>query len=199
MTLDIKDIIEQSRDIYAKGAVDYNRYVKEASRTERDISILKTDYDYLQLALQNFIKSAKELDMVKKNAFYGKQFDNELFHPVDEIQNIISPRLFHSLIGILTEAGEIGEILETILFNNTNVITNEKIADELGDLNWYEAIGIDELKLDFSDILHANIAKLKARYPDKFSEENAIKRNIEDETKALNNSLNKNTQGDDGC
>jgi hypothetical protein len=46
---------------------------------------------------------------------------------------------------------------------------------------WYMAILLRELDLDFYQILDDNIAKLKKRYGEKFDEEKAANRDIDNE------------------
>lgn len=47
----------------------------------------------------------------------------------------------------------------------------------------------DEYGIDLETILENNIAKLKIRFPDKFTEENAINRNLEQERKQLEKNI----------
>ena len=50
---------------------------------------------------------------------------------------------------------------------------------------WYCAIALDELDGDFDEVMKTNIAKLSARYPDKFTEHNAEVRDLDKERKIL--------------
>lgn len=59
------------------------------------------------------------------------------------------------------------------------------IQEELGDLCWYLANFCRINNFDLEKILDNNIAKLRARYPEKFTQENAINRNLENERKVL--------------
>jgi hypothetical protein len=52
-------------------------------------------------------------------------------------------------------------------------------------LLWYLAVTCDALGLDVAEIQTANLAKLKARYPGKFTEQNAQERDLEKELIAL--------------
>jgi hypothetical protein len=64
-------------------------------------------------------------------------------------------------------------------------LDNVNLQEEIGDLNWYEAILIDALGADWDDIREKNIAKLKARYPNKFDREDAVNRNLKKEREIL--------------
>ena len=50
---------------------------------------------------------------------------------------------------------------------------------------WYQAIACDVLGTTFEIEQERNIAKLSARYPDKFTEDKAINRDLETERKVL--------------
>lgn len=94
-------------------------------------------------------------------------------------------RILHAILGISTEAGELEDQLKKHLYYGKDLdVIN--IEEEIGDLNWYMAILIDALGLNFEKILIKNIEKLKKRYGEKFSQEKAINRNLEDERKVLN-------------
>ena len=55
----------------------------------------------------------------------------------------------------------------------------------MGDLFWYCAIISDELGVHFDDIMDRNIAKLKARYGEKFTETAAKHRDLKTERDIL--------------
>ena len=59
------------------------------------------------------------------------------------------------------------------------------LLEEFFDLDWYKFIGIDELGANQIEIWEAGFEKLRRRYPDKFSSENAINRDIESEQKVF--------------
>jgi NTP pyrophosphatase (non-canonical NTP hydrolase) len=92
--------------------------------------------------------------------------------------------LLHGAIGISTEAGEILDAFKRHIYYGKELdVVN--IKEEIGDIMWYVAILCRELNLNIEDILQTNIDKLKARYPDKFSETHALNRNLENERKIL--------------
>lgn len=93
-------------------------------------------------------------------------------------------RLLHAGIGLSTEAGEFLDALKKHIFYGKE-LDRVNLAEELGDLFWYMAIVGDELGIKFEDVMERNITKLKARYGEKFSEEKADKRDLENERKIL--------------
>ena len=103
-------------------------------------------------------------------------------HLADELsdRNI---RLIHGILGIITESGELGEILIKHIDDGKVDVTN--LQEELNDHDWYSAILHDEFKLDFYQGLTNNINKLTIRYPEKFDAELAANRNLDAEREAL--------------
>jgi len=94
-------------------------------------------------------------------------------------------RLEHALMGIVTEAGELMDQLKKhIVYGKELDLVN--LAEECGDVFWYlalcvstlaELMGRDPVELE-SSIKKTNIAKLKARYPEKFTETDAVVRDL---------------------
>lgn len=98
-------------------------------------------------------------------------------------------RGLHSAAGLVTEAGELMDAFKKHIFYGKPLdFTNVK--EELGDLCWYISLMIDVLRKEgvdtsWEDIMERNIAKLRARYGEKFSSERAINRDLETERKIL--------------
>lgn len=185
--------------------MDLGKYVKDAIRTESKIESVNLNlYDFDQLVLM-FVSVSELLDQIKKNVFYDRPInerkwddciktidiclqilkqinhDPSSYGDTRDLKTKFNPRVFHGIVGIATEAGELVEALNA----SQNTIDTTNVLEEIGDLNWYSAILIDELKGDFEKVLTANIEKLKARFPEKFSNEHAINRNVEIERKVL--------------
>lgn len=93
-------------------------------------------------------------------------------------------RLLHAGIGLSTEAGEFLDALKKHIFYGKE-LDRINLAEEMGDLFWYCALIADELDVEFESIMATNIAKLKARYGDKFTEEKAEQRNLDTERDIL--------------
>lgn len=80
-----------------------------------------------------------------------------------------------SLIGIAGELGEIAEPLKKYLYHGHEL--DLSIMDkEIGDIIWYITNLTNSLGLSLEAIMQNNIAKLRARYPDGFSNERSINR-----------------------
>jgi len=93
-------------------------------------------------------------------------------------------RLLHAGIGLATEAAEFLDALKKHIFYGKE-LDRVNLKEEIGDLQWYCAIALDELDSTFEEVQDTNIAKLKARYPDKFTEERAEVRDLPAERKIL--------------
>ena len=103
---------------------------------------------------------------------------------VERIQQVSTLRLLHAMMGIQTESGEFTDALKRFIFYGEPV-DKVNLGEELGDLFWYIAIACDELGISFEQVWEKNIAKLKARYGEKFSEAAALERNLPVERKTL--------------
>jgi len=87
-------------------------------------------------------------------------------------------RLLHGAMGLCTESAEFLDAMKKYLFYNKQ-LDAVNLREECGDLFWYLAILADELgEANFTNMLQTNIAKLRARYPEKFTEEKAQNRDL---------------------
>jgi NTP pyrophosphatase (non-canonical NTP hydrolase) len=95
-------------------------------------------------------------------------------------------------LGLVTEAGELTDVLKKYLIYG-KPIDWTNVSEELGDSQWYTALAIDVTGevvqgVTWEGIFDQNIAKLKARYPEKFTEQAALNRNLESERRILEGS-----------
>ena len=99
-------------------------------------------------------------------------------------------RLLHGAMGLVTESAEFLDGLKKYLFYG-KPIDKVNLKEECGDLFWYLAILADEMgEANFTNMLQQNIAKLRVRYPEKFSETAAQVRNLDAERKVLESDAN---------
>lgn len=103
----------------------------------------------------------------------------------ERLQDQTTIRILHAAMGVSTESNELLDTLKKHIFYGKPLdIVN--LGEEAGDLFWYLAILADAIGQDsFNRIMETNIAKLKARYGAKFSEDAAINRNLDAELKIL--------------
>ena len=83
--------------------------------------------------------------------------------------------LNHAVIGIHTEGGEVATEVKRALVYDAPITEDmvKHIVEELGDLLWYVALASTCLNISLSDIAERNVAKLKKRFPEKYSNEAA--------------------------
>ena len=91
-------------------------------------------------------------------------------------------KLINFVFGLAGESEETIDLLKKIIFHGHDLETNrDKLALELGDCLWYITGIATAAGINLDDIAKRNIEKLKARYPDGFSEERSIKRAVDTE------------------
>ena len=92
--------------------------------------------------------------------------------------------ILHGTLGIVTEAGEIADVLKKHLIYG-KPLDKVNLKEELGDAAWYIALMIRRLQTSFEQVFDVNIEKLYVRYPEKFTEEAALNRDVIKERKLL--------------
>lgn len=88
----------------------------------------------------------------------------------------MSAPLLHAVIGIQGEAGELAAAAEKWLWYG-QALDRVNVKEETGDLLWYIALLCNTLDLDLEDVMEANIAKLRKRFPEKYTDEKAREEN----------------------
>jgi NTP pyrophosphatase (non-canonical NTP hydrolase) len=92
----------------------------------------------------------------------------------------------HMVLGLMTEAGEIADVYKkNLAYGKSLDLIN--IKEEIGDLMWYISELCNYHGWDLENILETNIEKLKARFPEKFSAQHAIERDLVTERIILEN------------
>lgn len=92
--------------------------------------------------------------------------------------------LLHASMGLVTEAGEFQDMLKKHFFYG-KPLDEVNLKEEIGDLLWYCAIALEALGTDFESVMQTNIDKLRARYPQEFTEELAENRDLAKERDIL--------------
>lgn len=115
----------------------------------------------------------------------AKRTEPDYTNTIGRVVNPKTLRLLHGAMGLVTESAEFLDVMKKYLFYGKPMdMVNMK--EECGDLFWYLAILADEMgEANFTNMLQTNIAKLRARYPEKFTEEAAQVRNLETERNLL--------------
>lgn len=122
--------------------------------------------------MKDYIKQAKTTESLNFDKIY------------ERVELVNTLRLLHAGMGLATEAGEFVDMLKKHIFYGKPLdVLN--LVEELGDSCWYIAIACDALQVSFEDVMKKNISKLKARYPNKFTQEDALNRDLKRERETL--------------
>ncbi len=107
------------------------------------------------------------------------------FHAGESVNPDLTPvRVNHACIGITKEGGELLSLIEKWLYYGQE-FNKQKFVDELGDVFWYAALLCNALQIQMGDVMAANIAKLRARFPDKYQDSLAANRDYAAEAAAM--------------
>lgn len=134
--------------------------------------------------LPDFTLLASKVDLIKRTLFYGDKFRLALSAQdrmnglpiVNTSKSRQHGDLVHGIIGVITETGELAEVLEHFLHSNAELQSFEDMLDginlkeEVGDVMWYLAVICKAGGFTLEEAAEANIRKLRAAYPDKFTE-----------------------------
>lgn len=143
--------------------------------------------------VDDLLKDSSRLDMLKKVIFYNK--DVELDNKIDPFNTFdctdkSKQKVLHGAIGMVTEAVELLESVVNSIKKGEDFDVPH-VREEMFDSMWYFALLLRELNISFESGLDNNIAKLKARFGDKFTEEGAENRDLDAERKILEKGLEK--------
>lgn len=117
-------------------------------------------------------------DALRTEADYGPVMGRIVLNP-----NLL--RLLHAAIGLSTEVGEFADTIKKAVFYGAP-LDKVNIQEESGDIHWYLALIEAYLgNNDFSRTLDINIKKLRARFPNKFEEIDALERDLAAERQVL--------------
>lgn len=90
----------------------------------------------------------------------------------------------HMVIGASTEAGELLDAYKK-WFAYGKQLDKINVAEEMGDICWYVINLCKMLDINPEEMFDINIKKLKTRFPDKFTQEKAVNRDLDKERKIL--------------
>lgn len=90
-------------------------------------------------------------------------------------EEMLSSNLVHASLGIATESGEFTTEVKRIARYGRPLTpeAREHMIEELGDILWYIAIAAEALSTNMEHLAKENIAKLRKRFPEKYSNEAA--------------------------
>lgn len=157
-------------------------YLKASERTEKKfpngLAVPSKEFHELAALFSQLFETCQQIDQFKKRLIY-KGIPAEGRITIDLSQD--QAEILHAVMGMTGEVGELAQAigLDLRLRNPIHII------EELGDIYWYIAILLRKLSTNSDDIQATNIRKLKARYPEKYTDDLALTRNLDLEHAAL--------------
>jgi NTP pyrophosphatase (non-canonical NTP hydrolase) len=104
--------------------------------------------------------------------------------PIEIGADVDGRALLHGAIGMATEVGELQDAVKRALFYGRELDT-ANVLEECGDVLWYLAVALDAVGYTLGEAMGANLRKLRARYPERFTEERATVRDLDAERAAV--------------
>ncbi len=101
-------------------------------------------------------------------------------------QNSVNLDNVHMVLGMVTEVGELADVYKKNMAYG-KPIDMVNVQEEVGDLMWYISNFCIINNIDIQQVLQTNIDKLRKRFPEKFSSDQAINRDIDAERVILEN------------
>lgn len=172
--------------------MEMKEYLQASERTEKKFPDgMKIDGNnaFVLNAITSDLTTVSEaLDHMKRHLIYGA--DLELRAPQTEFslpsQTLDSQEaeMFHAAMGMVTEAVEFFEAVATSVLKGKDM-DGTNLFEEIGDQMWYQALALRLLEQSFENTAAINIAKLAKRFPDKFTSEDALNRDLDTEREVL--------------
>lgn len=88
-----------------------------------------------------------------------------------------SSKIENGLFGLSGEVGECADVYKKYMFQG-HEFEREQMIEELGDVLWYAAELAAGLNVPMGEVARRNIDKLQRRYPDGFSAERSVHREV---------------------
>lgn len=97
--------------------------------------------------------------------------------PAKLVLEVDRARLLHAAIGLGTEAGELLDNVKRVLFYGKSA-DDVNVLEECGDALWYISLALTACGYTMSQAMELNMLKLKARYPDGWTQDAALVRDL---------------------
>ena len=154
-------------------------YQTDALRTKSDSFHTElVDAPTVLAAIAYRLGGSTYLDSIRKTLFYGKELLREIssFFGVRDNTTVTFDKVnidtVHGILGVDTESAELLEHLSNALQGSD--LDKAKVIDECGDVLWYLNLTLVSLGSSIDEAMVLNIKKLTERFPEKFTEEQAI-------------------------
>lgn len=109
---------------------------------------------------------------------------NFIVTPIGGAHDRMLARMMHAMLGLVSEIGELADQLKKhLIYGKPLDMVN--VVEELGDHDWYRALFADAIQVGIERAWEINIAKLRARYPERFTQAQALNRDLDAERATL--------------
>lgn len=168
------------------------QYMGDSERTEKKfpegMTLTGDNLVILSNLTTDIVAISEGLDHMKRHLVYGasNQISIQQSEFARKSRDLSSQQaeMLHAGMGIVTEAVEFFEMLMAHILNGEELdLVN--LNEEIGDSLWYQALALRLLDGSFEGTMQTNIAKLQARFPDKFTSEAALNRDLDTEREIL--------------
>jgi NTP pyrophosphatase (non-canonical NTP hydrolase) len=102
--------------------------------------------------------------------------------------HLMPVRINHAVVGLAGEVGELAQLLERWVYYG-QLLSVADVEEEVGDCLWYLALLCNAMGIPMERAMKGNLAKLKARFPHRFTEEAAANRDPAAERKASDEAM----------
>jgi NTP pyrophosphatase (non-canonical NTP hydrolase) len=183
-------------------SLSLKEYQQLAKRTFKDLGTDQKNLLHMKMGLMTEI--GEILDALKKHIAYGKELDvvnmrEEWGDAMWYIANYytIKGKELHfeaeSVFDLFFYMSSKNNPEFTLLQNMANVLCRNNMSfDETAALIWSMGKNFTKVDEEKGDLLQLNIDKLRKRYPEKYSDEQALVRDTDAERKILENRQNQN-------
>jgi NTP pyrophosphatase (non-canonical NTP hydrolase) len=94
--------------------------------------------------------------------------------------NLVHPDIVHAWLGVTTECGESGDVVKkALIYGKEPDLIN--LDEEFGDKLWYIALYCFNRNISFEHLFDLVINKLRQRFPEAYSSDAAIRRDVDKE------------------
>lgn len=147
--------------------MDARKYMEEFRRTlARTFFPKSVSPSWLKQRTRERLALAKKLKAARNSLFYGRKSDDPVMENAQGERFRRDPELIHALLGA---DGEGAELLELIFSTEEGEDLRRRVVEESGDMLYFVALALHSVGSDLEEAMGSNIAKLRERFPDKFS------------------------------
>lgn len=104
----------------------------------------------------------------------GNEYQKLAMRTCNLLHSPLEDMVCHAVFGLTSEAGEVAGIFQK--WYQGHELDEEHLMKEIGDCLWMITELCSAYGFSLEDVMQLNIDKLRARYPDGFSEEKSLHR-----------------------